>query len=1577
LFDFGSSSYTKKTQLEHILLRPDTYIGSVEKHTQPMWVLDQESKKITLRPCSYVPGLYKIFDEILVNAADNKQRDPSMNKIDVVIDREDGFISVLNNGKSIPVVVHKEHNVYIPELVFGHLLTGSNFDDKEEKTTGGRNGYGAKLANIFSTKFIVEVGDSTNGVNYKQEFQNNMAVINAPKLTKYSGKDFTKVTFYPDFAKFKMPEGFQDSDIYDLLSKRVYDIAGTNIAGGPKLTVSLNNEKIDLKKFEDYVSIYNSMELPLAFEKVNERWEIGIGPSDGSFQQISYVNSICTSKGGSHVAYVVDQITTKLVASIKKKTKDEIKPNQIKNHLAVYINCLITNPSFDSQTKENLTTKASNFGSACVLPEKMLKVIEKSSIIDNILNWAKYKQTAELKKKSGSKRSKVIGITKLDDANYAGTSKSSQCTLILTEGDSAKALAISGLGVVGRDYYGVFPLKGKLLNVREASHPQIMKNEEIQNISKILGLTFGKVYSETSSLRYGHLMIMTDQDHDGSHIKGLLINFIHYFWPSLLQIPGFLQQFITPIVKCSKGKEEIPFYTIPQYQTWKDSNNDGKGWKIKYYKGLGTSTSQEAKEYFSDLGTHRIDFSWDDNADDMIDMAFAKKRVDDRKLWLLAMEPGIHIDYTEEITYNKFINHELILFSHADNERSIAHYMDGLKPSQRKVLFACFKRNLKNEIKVAQLAGYVSEHSAYHHGEASLTQTIVGMAQNFVGSNNINLLSPCGQFGTRLMGGKDAASPRYIFTKLEEITRLIFHQDDDCLLEYLDEDGQSIEPTFYVPVIPMALVNGSEGIGTGWSSTIPNYNPMEIIANLKKMITGEEPEEMNPWFHGFSGAIYGKEGKNTTNFHVAGAIEQIDEQTVQITELPVGKWTTDYKQFLESVLIGNTAPKEKDADGKEATNTPFVKDFKENHTDTTVLFTVTVPAEKLVEINNEKGGLMKKFKLEGSVSTTNMNLFDLNGQIRKYESPVNVMKDFFQVRLQLYVRRRSVLCNKLDKDWRMLDNKMRFVTEIIQGKLVVSNRKKQELLLELQQKGYETFYPESSTSAAANEENALEEETPTNSKSLDKGYDYLLGLKLWNLTMEKVKELTEQRDTKAKELEILKNKTAEMIWLEDLEKLELGIQDLYEKQENENKPSKSSKKAAGIKKSSTTAHIPKPKPVVAKPPVAAKSASVDLKSSSTDSLISTVVAKTEKLTLASSKASKANKEPVIDLIARSTSSDGMGSKSSDRFLEAFARAESPTLAINRPARAATKKPVTYIADSDEDEEDALEDSEDEECASFNSSVEFDEDKDDDEDDDAEAKKKTATKAPPAAKKVPVTVAVSKPAPVAAAKPKAAPVPAAKKAPAPKKKSKKSFDSDDEESEMDFDEDEEDEDSFDMGDSDEEVSFDEKPKKKKAAAAPAKPKSAPVPKEPKKTAVATKEKAVKEPKATKKAPAIVAAPITNYFPPSIAAVSKPAATTKPVAEKKKRSQSSKKDNDDSDAILLSPPIAAAKKAKREAKMKEIEEEEEEVAIVARPARQRKVTNFAKYYDEEEEEEEADQGSDVSDSFIANDDDSDFE
>ena len=1318
---------------------------------------------------TFTPGLYKIFDEIVVNAADNKQRDPTMNRIEVTIDPSQNSIRVWNNGKGIPVAIHQEHQIYVPELIFGHLLTGSNFDDEESKTTGGRNGYGAKLANIFSSKFIVETADSSTGQKFKQVYENNMGSRTKPEVAKHSGADYTCITFYPDLKRFKMD--FMDEDTVALLSKRVYDIAGTNTAAGTKLSVYLNGTAIMARNFEQYVSLYKGLEVPCAFERVNDRWEIGVGVSDGTFQQVSFVNSISTTKGGTHVNYIADQISSKLMAVVKKRNKgQEVKAHQIKGHLAIYVNALIVNPAFDSQTKENLTTKHQSFGSTCVVSEKLLKQIEKSGIIDNILSWAKFKQNAELKKKSGSKRSKLIGITKLDDANCAGTAKSKDCTLILTEGDSAKALAISGLGVVGRDYYGVFPLKGKLLNVREAAHAQMMKNEEVQNIVKILGLTFGRVYEDVKDLRYGHLMIMTDQDHDGSHIKGLLINFIHHFWPSLLKIDGFLQQFITPIVKCTKGKKEETFFTIPEYNNWKEANEDGRGWKIKYYKGLGTSTAAEAKEYFSHLETHEINFAWDPRADDVIDMAFAKKRVDDRKLWLLSMEPGVHIDYNvDSITYDSFVNKELILFSHADNERSIPHFMDGLKPSQRKVLFACFKRNLKQEIKVAQLAGYISEHSAYHHGEASLTQTIISMAQNFVGSNNINLLSPCGQFGTRLMGGKDAASPRYVFTKLEAITRCIFHPHDDPLLNYLDDDGQSIEPTCYVPVIPMVLVNGSDGIGTGWSSGVPTYNPREIIDNLRKMIAGEEPTEMIPWFRGFTGEV---QPRTYNSFTVSGIIEADEEDgIVVISELPVNKWTTDYKQMLEMMIIGNT---EKAADGTSvAASTQIIKDFKENHTDTTVLFTINVPKEKLSEVLRERNGLEKRFKIDGSVCSSNMNMFDMNAMIHKFDSTCEVMRKFFDIRIEFYEKRKDYLAGKLTEEFEKLDNKVKFIVAVCTGKLVVSNRKKEELLKELKSTSFKAFFDKKAKKEDDDDDDD-EADQVQSTTNLDKGYDYLLSMKIWSLTMEKVQALTAQRDEKKAELDLLLGKVPEDLWLEDLDALEAALEvfegeiDEAKKQEGKarrvagaartakqsGKPKSKAKKSSygsndesedesesdfsedekPRKKAPVKSAAPAPK-AIAKPAATASAMSIKKPA------VASVAAAIPKP--ASMVAAKPQSPPkVLSLAERLAAIKAGGLAIASSFsapaapIPKAAAPKAPTAAkkpvvldmmteeikpARQPARNATKKAIVYDIGSDEDDEDEEEDEDDDE--SFDS-------------DDDKPKKKAAAKVPTSKAKAP-------------------------------------------------------------------------------------------------------------------------------------------------------------------------------------------------------------------------------------------------
>eukprot|EP00930_Biecheleria_cincta_P034105 TRINITY_DN23592_c0_g6_i1.p1 TRINITY_DN23592_c0_g6~~TRINITY_DN23592_c0_g6_i1.p1 ORF type:complete len:1248 (+),score=292.45 TRINITY_DN23592_c0_g6_i1:442-4185(+) len=1154
--------YQKKSQLEHILLRPDTYVGSTEAQQQELWVFDSVQSRMVFRKIAFVPALYKIFDEILVNAADNLQRDPEgMDTIKVEINPDANTISVWNNGKGLPVVMHKEQKCYVPEMVFGHLLTSDNYDDSACKVVGGRNGYGAKLANVFSTEFKVETCDGKN--KFTQVFTNNMQSKGKPEVAPTKDKSFTCITFKPDLAKFGMTK--LDDDMVSLMTKRVYDIAGSTV---DKCMVWFNGEKLDVKNFKDYVDLYllTRQGVPQVYEKCGDRWEICISLTESGFNQVSFVNSICTIRGGTHVSHVADQVIESVLEKVKVQSKEKIKggmdvrPHHVKNHIWVFIKCLIENPAFDSQTKETLTTKQSKFGSRCEISDKFLEEVSNCGIVDLILMSAMAKSNAKLGKNLKANTGKVLrltGIPKLEDANDAGGKNSQECTLILTEGDSAKALAVAGLSVIGRDKWGVFPLRGKVLNVRDATLKQMMANEEIQNLIKIMGLDFNREYdAELKGLRYGSIMIMADQDTDGSHIKGLLINLIHAWWPSLAKLPGFLKEFFTPIVKAHKGKSHLNFFTIPEYEQWKKETENGKGFRIKYYKGLGTSTAKEAKEYFSALDKHKLSYNYGGVEDDRaIDLAFNKKKADDRKTWINGYVEGNLIDHTsEQVSYSDFINKELILFSRANVVRAIPSVVDGFKPSQRKVLFGCFKRKLKNDVKVAQLVGYVSEHAAYHHGEAALGDTIVGMAQDFVGSNNINLLVPQGQFGTRLQGGKDSASTRYIYTRLEPVTRCIFPEADDKILEYQNEEGLSIEPRWYCPIIPMVLVNGVEGIGTGWSSSVPNFNPLEIIENLRRWIKKEELKEMLPWFAGFTGFI--SKSREAGKCEVCGLGQYLGDGKAVITELPVRKWTQDYREFLEENL-----PK-----GERKKEAKLLEEYTEHHTEKTVHFELLLSPEGVAQA--EKDAMEKAFKLRSSISLNNMMLFDAEGKIKKYDSALEVIQDFAEVRLRMYEKRKAFLLARLLRESEVLSEKARFVQLVIDGKLVIRRRKIADLAQDLRKNRFKAISElkgEGPTSEKAEKEGEAEEDAEEEEEDEDdageeaggegaasssaasatkkaiKDFEYLVGMPISTLTAEQVAELMRQRDIKVAELNALKKKQPADLWLDELGVLEAEL----------------------------------------------------------------------------------------------------------------------------------------------------------------------------------------------------------------------------------------------------------------------------------------------------------------------------------------------------------------------------------------------------------------------------------------------------
>ncbi|KAF3853418.1 hypothetical protein F7725_014106 [Dissostichus mawsoni] len=467
---------------------------------------------------------------------------------------------------------------------------------------------------------------------------------------------------------------------------------------------------------------------------------------------------------------------------------------------------------------------------------------------------------------------------------------------------------------------------------------------------------------------------------------------------------------------------------------------------------------------------------------------------------------------TKSLSYNDFVNKELVLFSNSDNERSLPCLVDGLKPGQRKVLFCCFKRNDKREVKVAQLAGSVAEMSAYHHGEISLMMTIVGLAQNFVGSNNLNMLQPMGQFGTRLHGGKDSASPRYIFTMLSPLTRLIFPNMDDNLLKYNIDDNQRVEPDWYIPIIPMVLVNGAEGIGTGWASKIPNFDVREIVNNIRRMIAGEEPQPMLPNYKGFKGTI---DNVVDNSYFVSGEVAIIDSTTIEISELPIKTWT---QNVLEPMMNGTEKVP------------PLITDYKEYHTDTTVRFLVKMTPEKLIEA--EAAGLHKVFKLQINLTCNSMVLFDHMGSLKKYESVLEILRDFFELRMKYYLLRKDWLVGMLGAEGAKLSNQARFILEKIQGTLVIENKPKKELIRMLQEMGFDSDPVKAWKQAQEKEEPAEEGVEVVDASGPD--FNYLLSMPMWYLSKEKKDELCKQRDNKLTELNTLKKKSPSDLWNEDL-----------------------------------------------------------------------------------------------------------------------------------------------------------------------------------------------------------------------------------------------------------------------------------------------------------------------------------------------------------------------------------------------------------------------------------------------------------
>lgn len=1098
--------YQKKQHREHILDLPDTYIGSTLVTSEYRWIVkprdpgaeaaNAAAVQMEYKSITFSPGLLKIVDEILVNAIDQSIRDPTLTEIRVDISREHRTISVYNNGTGIPIIMHNEYKVYVPELIFCQLLSSSNYAD-DNKFIGGRNGLGAKLCTIFSRRFFIDISDGT--CSYTQTCLNNMSVIEAPVITQLKKKKtparksagHVRITFEPDWERF----GFKElsHDMYLAIEKRVYDCCAVTHR---RVSIFLNGIKLPIKTFSDYMSMYvqdgihdvlsNTSLMANQIESLP--WEIVVAPSpvDG-FVHMSFVNGVETSHGGSHVQVIRDQVVQRIQSALERKGCNNIKPSHIAERLFIGVRASVLNPVFTSQCKEILATKTAQLGVVPKCSDAFLNKCVKLPVLKDVEFLYHRREELSIAKKTDGRKKRNVLVDKLTDALDAGTSKSADCILFLVEGDSAKPYALRGREYLGERRVGVFPLRGKFLNVQDATADQIKHNKELVAIKTILGLKQNMVYDRVNELRYGRVVILTDADVDGIHIRGLLLNLFHAWWPTLLTLPNFLQTMQTPILKVEHRSQIFRFYSQNDYKLAVAAGKIPPSAKVRYLKGLGTSTKTDAAEEFK--APHWLSFQLTCQQDsDAMHLAFSKGKesASHRKSWLLrgcevAAAAAADIHDSKIIPLTDFVHKDLIQYAIYSTMRAIPSILDGMTPSRRKIMDVSLKQS--RATKVAQLAAIVANETGYHHGESSLMSSIIDLAHDYVGSNNVPLLTNEGEFGTRRMGGADASAPRYIYTAATHMARKLFHPDDMPLLTRIEDEGKLIEPAAFIPVLPTLLLNGADGIATGYSTKIPPYSIHAIIDNIKRKLVGQDMVPMIPYHRGFLGTLDIQDKRYVTT----GNFERINSNTLRITELPIGVWTETYLEWLM----------------KSADELGVERMIEGQHVVDSVDITCTMKGV-LPDLDSD---IISKFQLSRTHSMQNMHAWNSAGKLIKYNSPLDILEEWIDVRLDYYKRRKIYLLQELRHKLERIECELWFITGIIDGTITVFRRTRADIIDQITR--------------------GLPLQAPTST-------DYLLTLPVSSFTQEKLNKLEQLRTELKTNVSELEEMAHEQLWINDI-----------------------------------------------------------------------------------------------------------------------------------------------------------------------------------------------------------------------------------------------------------------------------------------------------------------------------------------------------------------------------------------------------------------------------------------------------------
>ena len=612
--------YKEMTDIEHVLFRPGMYVGSTKKEIQNGFLYNIDKESFEETEYQVVPAMLKVVDEIISNSCDEFRRADNfgLTEILVEINSKEGYIEVIDNG-GISVVKHKEAGCWLPEFIFGRLRTSSNYDDDEDRAGVGTNGVGSSIANIFSTKFIIETADGKN--RWQRSWMNNMSILNDDLVVSKCKKTdhFTRTRMYLDFKQFN--NNTLNGEFARVILTRCINAAVANKGIIVKYKDDCYAKEViqfSFSSLKDYIKLYDDV-----MDGVDDSMLIGYEDADKSIVlvpsktiNVGFVNgAICSN--GTHIRAIRNVFNEELISFIKKKHKIDVTNRNCDNGYSLFCEVTISNPSYDSQTKDTLTTPVTKFykntSTKFEISDKVVKSITSSEIVQNILDWYRQKSTAEdakiLRKLNRAASKELKRPDKFIDA---ASKNPSERQLWIFEGDSAKAAfrtcrnpqTQAGLIMRGvpKCSFGLKPT-------------QIMQNEVYNDIVSVTGLKFGEEFN-LKNLKFSKIVISSDMDVDGHHIAGILQQFFSN-WPQLFEL-GIVVRSISPIIIAKKGKISKAYYS---FQDYKKDESKLKGYTIKYAKGLGGLNMEESKKMYQE--PHFEEYKLDENTDSTFELWFS------------------------------------------------------------------------------------------------------------------------------------------------------------------------------------------------------------------------------------------------------------------------------------------------------------------------------------------------------------------------------------------------------------------------------------------------------------------------------------------------------------------------------------------------------------------------------------------------------------------------------------------------------------------------------------------------------------------------------------------------------------------------------------------------------------------------------------------------------------------------------------------------------------------------------------------------------------------------------------------